>query len=182
MSSRSDSIGRTCPFCQAILKAADDTVVCSECQTAHHADCWRESGGCTTPGCRGEPFAADAHRTHSRPRRSPNRVHASAGVARIVVNGREYAGHSVSVTNNQVVIDGVVQGQDLRGTVQLEIIGCLESLETTCAVTVHGNVGSVHAGGSVTCGNVDGDVDAGGSVTCGKVSGDVDAGGSVIHG
>jgi hypothetical protein len=47
--------GRTCPFCQGVIKPADSVVTCSVCHTVHHHECWLESGACTTPGCRGVP-------------------------------------------------------------------------------------------------------------------------------
>lgn len=48
-----DYIGRTCPFCNAELKDTDDIVVCSECDAAHHKDCWVQDMGCAAPGCFG---------------------------------------------------------------------------------------------------------------------------------
>lgn len=43
-----------CPFCKADLSRADlkDGVVrCPACEVAHHGECWRENGGCTTHAC-----------------------------------------------------------------------------------------------------------------------------------
>jgi len=47
----SQYIGKTCPFCQSILKPGSEIVVCSACGIPHHLECWRENGGCTTYGC-----------------------------------------------------------------------------------------------------------------------------------
>lgn len=32
-----------------------DAVVCTECSTPHHKECWEENGGCTTFGCQESP-------------------------------------------------------------------------------------------------------------------------------
>ena len=44
-------VGKACPFCQSPIKPGADHVSCSECGIPHHAECWRENGGCTTFGC-----------------------------------------------------------------------------------------------------------------------------------
>ncbi len=41
-----------CPYCQSEVPAKEAAKRCSECGAPHHADCWRENGGCTTYGCR----------------------------------------------------------------------------------------------------------------------------------
>jgi hypothetical protein len=62
-----DLIGRTCPFCQAVIKPGEQSVVCSRCGTAHHRECWAECGRCTTPQCVGQPAApSSARRTRVR--------------------------------------------------------------------------------------------------------------------
>jgi len=45
-------IGKTCPYCQYIIKPNTEVVVCPACQTPHHKECWDENGGCTTYGCK----------------------------------------------------------------------------------------------------------------------------------
>jgi hypothetical protein len=62
-------VGRTCPFCQAVMKPGEAFVECSQCHTIHHEECWGEHGGCTTPGCQGAPQS-------TRPQRQPC-VHAA---------------------------------------------------------------------------------------------------------
>jgi hypothetical protein len=52
------SVGRTCPFCQAVIKPGHSVMLCSVCGVVHHQDCWNENGGCTTPGCAGVPHAS----------------------------------------------------------------------------------------------------------------------------
>jgi hypothetical protein len=101
-------------------------------------------------------------------------------MARIVINGREFTGSSVSVHNNRVIIDGKVQDDELSGVVEIRVIeGIIDRLETDASVTCGEVRGGVNAGGSVHCGNVTGSVTAGGSVKCDKIGGSVIAGGSV---
>ena len=49
----STAVGKTCAYCGAGIGAISPSVICSQCQTAHHAECWRRKGGCTTAGCTG---------------------------------------------------------------------------------------------------------------------------------
>jgi hypothetical protein len=101
----------------------------------------------------------------------------------VTINGRTYSGHSVSIINGQVTIDGVIQaGDKLSGVVELRVLeGVLGELRTDASVSAGRISGSVTAGGSVSCEDVGSNVSAGGSVSCGKVGGSVSAGGSVSH-
>ena len=67
---------RVCPYCRFPIHDGEDVVVCPSCETAHHADCWRENGGCArfgcphSPGMRAlNPLVVDL----SPPRRAPGR-------------------------------------------------------------------------------------------------------------
>ncbi len=51
-------IGKICPYCRFPIKAAEEIVVCPQCEVPHHLDCWRENEGCTTYGCTGGTPAA----------------------------------------------------------------------------------------------------------------------------
>lgn len=51
-------VGRPCPYCRFPLKVREQMILCPACQVAHHVDCWRENGGCTTYGC---AYAPEAH-------------------------------------------------------------------------------------------------------------------------
>jgi hypothetical protein len=100
----------------------------------------------------------------------------------IIINGQSYSvqGNNITITNNQVIVDGTAIQSNLSGITEVKFDGDLASLKCHGAATVNGDVkGNVDAGGSIKCGNVGGNVDAGGSVTCGNVGGDIDAGGSV---
>lgn len=37
---------QTCPVCEKAFKDGDDIVVCPECATPHHRECWAENGRC----------------------------------------------------------------------------------------------------------------------------------------
>ncbi len=43
--------GKTCPFCQFLIKADSEAVECPSCKVPHHRECWEQNGGCTTFGC-----------------------------------------------------------------------------------------------------------------------------------
>jgi hypothetical protein len=45
---------RKCAFCQSAIGPNDDVAPCPFCGQPHHAECWRENGGCTVYGCRGQ--------------------------------------------------------------------------------------------------------------------------------
>jgi hypothetical protein len=44
-------IGKTCPYCQFVLKPGVRVKICPSCEVPHHQECWDENGGCTTYGC-----------------------------------------------------------------------------------------------------------------------------------
>ena len=41
----------TCPICGAEFEPEDTIVVCPDCKTVYHSDCWDENHGCSTYGC-----------------------------------------------------------------------------------------------------------------------------------
>lgn len=47
----SDHAGRACTFCRETIASDDEIVVCPRCRQVHHADCWRQNGGCGKTGC-----------------------------------------------------------------------------------------------------------------------------------
>jgi TM2 domain-containing membrane protein YozV len=47
--------GASCPYCRTAFEPDDAIVICSGCQTKHHADCLEENGGCTVFGCSQAP-------------------------------------------------------------------------------------------------------------------------------
>lgn len=42
---------RSCPFCNAPLKAGHKATACPACKVLHHQECWREAGGCANNKC-----------------------------------------------------------------------------------------------------------------------------------
>lgn len=65
-----------CPFCLWALHdeserhAEQQVVVCPICETAYHADCWAESGGCATFGCQSWIDRQDVSNVADRPART----------------------------------------------------------------------------------------------------------------
>lgn len=103
-----------------------------------------------------------------------------SGNGKVNINGVTYEGNSITITNNEVLIDGKVVKNSVSGVVKIKIEGNPAKVYSDASVEVKGDVlGDVDSGGSVNCGNVKGNVDAGGSVRCGTVGGSVHAGGSV---
>jgi hypothetical protein len=49
--------GRTCAPCGNPIPFGADVAVCAACETAHHAGCWDEKGGCSKEGCLNAPLA-----------------------------------------------------------------------------------------------------------------------------
>ena len=39
-------IGNTCPVCGEKFKDGDDAVLCPDCGTPYHRECWQKPGGC----------------------------------------------------------------------------------------------------------------------------------------
>ncbi len=49
------TFNKTCPYCQSPIKQSADVIICNECSTPHHKECWDENKGCTTFGCSENP-------------------------------------------------------------------------------------------------------------------------------
>jgi hypothetical protein len=100
----------------------------------------------------------------------------------INIDGRSFAGRSVSIVNGVVTIDGKRQDGTVSGVVEIKITeGVLDMLRCDGSVSCGEVLGNVTAGGSINCNGVGGNVMAGGSVNCDAVSGSVSAGGGVLH-
>jgi hypothetical protein len=70
-----DVEGKMCPYDRYAIAVGESVVVCPHCQVAHHADCWRENGGCTTRGCQGAPVGGGRPVTAGQtPRYAPSPV------------------------------------------------------------------------------------------------------------
>ena len=49
-------LGNPCPYCGKNFEANDDIVVCPECGTPHHRECYKEHSACANEGKHGENF------------------------------------------------------------------------------------------------------------------------------
>ena len=97
------AVGRTCPFCQGVIKRGTAVVACSTCGTAHHRECWDEAGGCTTPGC------GDDGQTELRsPSKGQQRTSTSTGAVWSLVLGILSLCGGVFVTGVPAIICGHV--------------------------------------------------------------------------
>src|SRR5882724_10014953 len=45
-----------CSWCGDALKLGEDGAICEACDSAHHARCWEERGGCAQSGCVNGPL------------------------------------------------------------------------------------------------------------------------------
>lgn len=48
--------GLPCPVCGLVMKESDDVVVCPECATPHHRECWFKNGKCINADLHSESF------------------------------------------------------------------------------------------------------------------------------
>lgn len=94
---------------------------------------------------------------------------------RIVVDGREFRGNSVTITNGKVTVDGVAQDGELVGDINITVHGDVERLENSAGTVKANNVGSIATqSGDVNCGAVNGSVQTmSGDVDCGNIGGSV---------
>lgn len=52
-----------CPVCNGIFKDGDDIVVCPECATPHHRECWHSNGQCINAALHGTDFVWKAEKS-----------------------------------------------------------------------------------------------------------------------
>ncbi len=68
-------LGNPCPYCGKTFTADDDIVVCPECGTPHHRECYKQMGFCANEGNHSETFewqSAVHAQSHSVPERPQN--------------------------------------------------------------------------------------------------------------
>lgn len=98
-------------------------------------------------------------------------------MASVTINGVSYVGNSISISDDKVVIDGVVQAAlQTDRIVNVALNGDVENLKLTSgSVKVAGNAGSVSTtSGDITCMDVGGSVSTvSGNVTARNISGKV---------
>lgn len=98
--------------------------------------------------------------------------------ATISINGVQYSGTNISINDNNVVVDGVIQKEQcLVGPISVQVLGDCHSIECTWGdVNVTGAVlNSVSTvSGDVRCANVGGSVNtASGDISCRYIGGSV---------
>lgn len=92
------------------------------------------------------------------------------GDGNITINGVNYKGKNVSILNNAVIIDGVVQKETVSGVVSVQVTGNIANFTCNAPATIKGDVyGSVDVNGPLECGEIHGDVDANGPVTTNRL-------------
>lgn len=100
----------------------------------------------------------------------------------ININGKAFIGNNVSIINNQVYIDGVLQGDvDDTKKVEITVLSNVDRIESDESINIKGklNAKEVVAGTNVNCDNIVGNVSAGTNVNCDDIKGDVSAGTSI---
>lgn len=66
---------------------------------------------------------------------------------RVCIDGRDFTGKSISISGNQVIVDGVPQDGTLAGPITVNVVGDVESLTTGSGdVYILGKVGQVRTG------------------------------------
>ncbi len=97
--------------------------------------------------------------------------------ATITINGLNYNGKSVSISNGVISIDGRKLSINDK-TINISVVGDIQQLQVdSCQkVDVSGNVKNLETvSGNVRCGNVAGDVETtSGDIKCGDVGGNIE--------
>lgn len=96
------------------------------------------------------------------------------GGSSVTINGQTFAGRTISIIGDRIVIDGIESGDSLVGPISVVVNGSAESVETTSGnVEVTGSVGRIKTmSGDVHCADVSGDVGTmSGDVICQKIVG-----------
>jgi len=106
----------------------------------------------------------------------------SAG--RVVIDGREFNGGTISIVNGVVTVDGKKQCGVLTGNINVTVHGDVETLENGSGKVCAKNVHKISTGsGDVFCQDVSGSISTGsGDVECESVYGSVKTGsGDIRH-
>lgn len=96
----------------------------------------------------------------------------------ITINGKTYNGNNFTMSNNKIIIDGVVIN-DIEEAKEITVVvtGNINSINlgATKSFVVHGSVGDISTGsGDVNCENVTGNVNtSSGDVDCKNIGGNV---------
>lgn len=76
--------GLPCPVCGIVMNESDDIVVCPECATPHHRECWFKNGRCINSELHSETFvwSPDSSPSGSETSAPDNKTEATADTAR----------------------------------------------------------------------------------------------------
>ena len=82
-----------CPYCRSAIEVGSKVVVCAECKSLYHLECWNSDEGCAVFGCQGRLTSLDGGRL--------SRVYSSPLLAMVyhVLNVLEINGITCSITN-----------------------------------------------------------------------------------
>jgi len=107
-------------------------------------------------------------------------THKSSNGSRVTINGKTTTappGVSLQVIGNKIYFDGVLQEEDLKGTVVVKIEGDVMNVESDGNVHIKGQVhGFVKSGMGLTCDNISGDAEAKMGIGCKNIGGNAKAG------
>ena len=103
------------------------------------------------------------------------KINMKGSSSRVVIDGKEFVGRSISINGNTVEIDGVKQNGTLVGDINIEVHGNAESLSNESGQVNADNVGTLSTmSGDVICNDVLGSVKTmSGDVRADKISGSV---------
>ena len=107
----------------------------------------------------------------------------TTGNGKVVIDGREFSGRSISIANGKVIVDGVTQSGELIGEINVTVHGDVERIENGAGTVKANAVGNISThSGDVECGDVSGSVKTmSGGVTCGAIQGNVSTMAGDIH-
>ena len=101
---------QTCPICCSEFGADDSIVICPDCKTVYHSECWEENHGCSTYGCN----SAKHLETHT-----ASGDGADAGMIKCPFCGASHAStDQVCPSCGHLLLDNANNGDDILGTVK----------------------------------------------------------------
>lgn len=93
----------------------------------------------------------------------------------VVIDGKSFSGHNITINGDKVIVDGVTQDGSLVGNITVTVNGDVEQLSTTSGSVYATTVTNIKTvSGDVTCTDVHGNVQTiSGDVDCPKILGSV---------
>lgn len=101
---------QTCPICCGEFVADDSIVICPDCKTVYHSECWDENRGCSTYGCNSTKHL-ETHTTSV--------DDAASGMIECPFCGASHAStDQVCPSCGHLLLDNANDGDDILGTVK----------------------------------------------------------------